>query len=76
MADNYRPAIADYFDELESRYGVQFAFDQLSDSELLEVERLGRHAIEEDARVTAEEKQALRPLLLLIGHQKEKRGLS
>ncbi|MFA9460209.1 hypothetical protein [Thiohalorhabdus methylotrophus] len=78
MSDDYRPALADYFDALEAKYADasgDFSFDALSDEELLEVERLGRHAIYEDAQVTAQEKINLQPLLLLVEKQREKRGL-
>ncbi|MFP4560816.1 MAG: hypothetical protein ACLFRB_09305 [Thiohalorhabdus sp.] len=78
MADDYRPALADYFDQLEAKYADgngDFSFDALSDEELLEVERLGRHAIYEDPQVTAQEKINLKPLLLLVEKQREKRGL-
>ena len=75
MTDDYRPPIADYFDRLEAAYGEEFSFDRLSDEELLELERLGRHSIERDERVTAGEKKALQPLLQLIDMQRKKRGL-
>ncbi len=75
MDENYRPELADYFDRLEARYGAQFSFDVISDEELLELERLGRHAIEQDNRVSAQEKQALAPLLVLIDKQRTRRGL-
>jgi len=76
MNDAYRPAIADYFDQLEADYGEEFSFDRLSDEELLELERLGRHAIEQDEQVRADEKKALQPLLQLIDMQRRKRGLA
>lgn len=76
MSDDYRPAIADYFDRLEASYGENFSFDRLSGDELLELERLGREAIERDMQVSAGEKKALQPLLQLIAMQKHKRGLS
>lgn len=79
MSDDYRPALADYFDKLEEKYAGgdgDFAFDALTDEELLEVERLGRHAIYEDPKVTAQEKINLQPLLMLVEKQRQKRGLS
>lgn len=76
MPMEYRPPVADYFDALEARYGDQFSFDRLSDEELLELEKLGRHAIQQDSQVTAQEKHALQPLLLLIDKQRAKRGLT
>ncbi|MEJ2508642.1 MAG: hypothetical protein P8009_04020 [Gammaproteobacteria bacterium] len=76
MNDAYRPAIADYFDQLEAAYGDDFSFDRLSDEELLELERLGRHAIEQDEQVRADEKKALQPLLQLIDMQRKKRGIA
>jgi hypothetical protein len=78
MADDYRPPLADYFDELEARYADadgDFSFDALSDEELLKIEELGRHAIHEDTGVTTQEKLNLQPLLDLIGKQRAKRGL-
>lgn len=71
--DSYRPPLADYFDELEDRYGEAFSFDRLTDSELQEVERLGRDAIEQDPNVTEVEKVNLRPLLMVIEQQQAKR---
>lgn len=75
MGKIYRPELADYFDLLEQQHGEGFSFDVLSDEALLTLERLGRHAIGQDPRVTAQEKQALQPLLVLIGHQRTQRGL-
>ncbi|SFD61375.1 hypothetical protein SAMN05660831_01988 [Thiohalospira halophila DSM 15071] len=78
MADDYRPALADYFDELEARYADangDFSFDSLSDEELLKIEELARHAIYEDGQVTTQEKLNLQPLLDLVGKQRAKRGL-
>lgn len=75
MMDDYKPAVAFFFDDLEAKYGGQFNFDALSDEELLELERLGRHAIEQDGQVTATEKQMLAPLLTLTAKQREKRKL-
>lgn len=76
MADDYRPELADYFDSMEAKYGEGFSFDSLSNEELLTIERLGRHAIEVDDKVTKEEKRALAPLLDLVMSQRTKRGLS
>ena len=52
-----------------------FTFDKLTDDELLTLERLGRHAIDEDTEVTWQEKQNLAPLITLIEIQRKKRGL-
>ncbi|MEK8088408.1 hypothetical protein [Thermithiobacillus plumbiphilus] len=76
MTGEYKPPVANYFEALESRYGDNFNFDRLSDSELLELERLGRQAIEIDPLVTSAEKQMLAPLLTLMAKQKQKRNLS
>lgn len=75
MNEAYRPELADYFDQLEQQHGEGFTFDVLSDEAILKLEQLGRHAIEQDPQVTAEEKQALQPLLVLISHQRTRRGL-
>ena len=78
MAEEYRPPLADLFDQLEEKYGDasgEFSFDSLSDEELLQVERLGRKAIYEDPNVTAQEKINLQPLLQLVDKQRAKRGL-
>lgn len=72
--DDYRPPLADYFDQLETRHGENFSFDRLTDAELDEVERLGRDAIEYDPNVTEVEKVNLRPLLMVIEQQRAKRG--
>ncbi|APZ43980.1 hypothetical protein [Acidihalobacter ferrooxydans] len=72
-AAEYRPPLADYFDELERRYGDQFSFDKLNDEELATVERLTREAIEHDPRVSAVEKKNLAPLLTLLDMQRGKR---
>ena len=76
MTDNYRPPLADYFDEIEAKYGEDFTFDKLTDDELQTLERLGRHAIDQDQRVTWQEKQNLAPLITLIEIQRRKRGLN
>lgn len=76
--EDYRPPLADYWDEMEAKYGDaggDFSFDQLTDAELLELERLGRQAIHEDPRVTSQEKINLQPLLTLVEKQRAKRGL-
>lgn len=75
MTETYKPPVAHYFETLESHYGDTFNFDRLSDSELLELERLGRQAIELDPLVTSTEKQMLAPLLVLTAKQKQKRNL-
>lgn len=75
MTEAYKPPVANYFETLESCYGDNFNFDRLSDSELLELERLGRQAIEVDPLVTSTEKQMLAPLLVLTAKQKQKRNL-
>lgn len=72
---DYQPPLAHYFSELEARYGDAFSFDRLNDEELLELERLGRDAIERDPRVSTVEKANLKPLLTLIEMQRRKRGL-
>lgn len=76
--EDYRPPLADYWDEMAAKYGDasgDFSFDQLTDAELLELERLGRQAIHEDPRVTSQEKINLQPLLTLVEKQRAKRGL-
>jgi len=76
--EDYRPPLADYWDRMEAKYGDasgDFTFDQLSDDELLEMERLGRQAIYEDPNVTSQEKINLQPLLMLVEKQRTKRGL-
>jgi len=78
MSDDYRPPLADYWDQLEAKYADSsgdFSFDSLTDEELLELERLGRHAINEDPNVTGQEKINLQPLLMLVEKQRTKRGL-
>jgi len=78
MSDDYRPPLADFWDQMEAKYGDSsgdFSFDSLSDDELLEMERLGRHAINEDPKVTGQEKINLQPLLMLVEKQRTKRGL-
>lgn len=70
----YRPPLADYFEDLERRYGDQFSFDRLSAEELETVERLAREAIENDPRVSPVEKKNLAPLLTLVEMQRRKRG--
>jgi hypothetical protein len=76
MSDDYRPPMADYFDELEARYGADFMFDRLADEELMEFRRLAREAVERDPKVTAEEKKALTPLVELLDRIRIKRGLT
>lgn len=76
MSDDYRPPLADYFDQMEAKYGDGFTFDQLADEELLTLEKLGRQAIDEDPRVTWQEKRNLAPLLTLVELQRQKRGLN
>lgn len=75
MSDDYRPPLAGYFDEIETKYGAEFSFDKLSNDELLTMERLGRHAIDEDEQVSWQEKHNLAPLITLIEMQRVKRGL-
>ena len=72
----YRPPLADYFEDLERRYGDQFSFDRLSMEELDTVERLARDAIDNDPRISAVEKKNLTPLLTLIDMQRRKRNAS
>jgi hypothetical protein len=73
-AAEYRPPLADYFDDLEKRYGDQFNFDRLSIEELETIERLARDAIDNDPRVSAVEKKNLTPLLTLVDMQRRKRA--
>lgn len=75
MTDDYRPPLADYFDQIETKYGAEFTFDRLADDELQTLERLGRQAIDEDERVSWQEKKNLAPLITLIQMQRAKRGL-
>lgn len=75
MTETYRPKLADYFDEMEIKYGHDFSFDRLTDEELLTLEHLGRHAVDEDVQVTWQDKQNLAPLITLIELQRAKRGL-
>ena len=63
------------FDEMETKYGHDFSFDRLTDDELLTLEHLGRHAVDQDTEVTWQEKQNLAPLITLIELQRAKRGL-
>lgn len=72
---DYRPKVAIYFDELEAKYGPQFMFGELTDEELLKLERLGHLAIKKDSQVTEQEKKLLEPLMTLIEKQKMKRNL-
>ena len=72
----YRPPLADYFEDLERRYGDQFNFDRLSLEELDTIERLARDAIVNDPRISAVEKKNLTPLLTLIDMQRRKRNAS
>ena len=72
----YRPPLADYFEDLERRYGDQFNFDRLSMEELDTVERLARDAIDNDPHISAVEKKNLTPLLTLIDMQRRKRNAS
>lgn len=76
MSDDYRPPLADYFDQMEKKYGDGFTFDRLDDEELVTMERLGRDAIERDPRVTWQEKKNLGSLITLIEMQRQKRGLN
>ena len=75
MTEDYRPPLADYFDQMETKHGEGFTFDQLSDEELVMMEKLGRDAIERDPRVTWQEKKNLGSLMTLIEMQRQKRGL-
>ncbi len=75
MSEAYKPQLAIYFDKLEAKYGENFMFDVLSDEELLQLERHARHAIEQDPKVTMDEKQALSPILSVIEAQRRKRSL-
>ena len=72
----YRPPLADYFEDLERRYGDQFNFDRLNLEELDTIERLARDAIDNDPRISAVEKKNLTPLLTLIDMQRRKRNAS
>ena len=72
-AADYRPPLADYFDELERRYGGDLDFTRLSLDELKTVERLARDAIERDPNVTRVEKKNLAPLLTLVNMHRRKR---
>ncbi|MEF8794380.1 hypothetical protein [Thiohalorhabdus sp.] len=77
--EDYRPPLADHWDRMEAKYGDEsgdFSFDQLTDEELLEMERLGIMAIYQDDWVTSQEKINLQPLLTLVEKQRTKRGLS
>ncbi|MEJ2059175.1 MAG: hypothetical protein P8079_11535 [Gammaproteobacteria bacterium] len=73
MTDDYRPPLADYFDELEQKHGGEVNFEKLSLEELDELERLARHAIEQDPKVSQVEKVNLKPLLTLLELQRNKR---
>ncbi len=76
MNDDYRPPLADYWDQMETKYGDGFTFDKLSDEELVTMEKLGRDAVERDPRVTWQEKKNLGSLITLIEMQRQKRGLA
>lgn len=76
MSSEYRPAIADYFDELENHYGNEMSFDKLSDDELEHLAKLAEHAIKHDPKVTQVEKANLGPLMTLIEMQRKKRNLA
>lgn len=74
MSDEYRPPLADYFDALEKKYGADMIFEKAQDEELMELQRLAKHAIQEDAQITQVEKANLKPLLTLIELQRSKRS--
>ncbi|ADC70607.1 hypothetical protein TK90_0090 [Thioalkalivibrio sp. K90mix] len=59
MTDDYRPPLADYWDQLEARYGGGFNFHQISRDELAQLVEHLRHAVKEDPQVTDVEKQNL-----------------
>ncbi|MCA1791037.1 MAG: hypothetical protein LC667_14630 [Thioalkalivibrio sp.] len=59
MHDDYRPPLADYWDSLETRYGVGFTLDAIQLEELQELERHLRAVVEQDPRVTQVEKANL-----------------
>ena len=64
-----------FFDQLESKYGERFTFEALTDTELLNMERLTHEALERDTRITEDDKKSLRPLLMLIEKQRRYRQL-
>ena len=68
-SEGYHPKIVRYFDGLESKYGERFTFDILADSELLKMECLTREALQRDTRITEDDQNSARPLLMLIEKQ-------
>ncbi|OOC11239.1 MULTISPECIES: hypothetical protein [Thioalkalivibrio] len=70
MTDDYRPPLADYWDELESRYGGGFNFQQISREELDQLIGHLRQAVNQDPQVTEVEKQNL---ALVLKHAEESR---
>lgn len=70
MTDDYRPPLADYWDELESRYGGGFNFQQISREELDQLIGHLRQAVNQDPQVTEIEKQNL---ALVLKHAEESR---
>ncbi|WP_018869034.1 MULTISPECIES: hypothetical protein [unclassified Thioalkalivibrio] len=70
MTDEYRPPLADYWDELESRYGGGFNFQQISREELDQLIGHLRQAVNQDPQVTEVEKQNL---ALVLKHAEESR---
>ncbi|WP_018936944.1 hypothetical protein [Thioalkalivibrio sp. ALJ24] len=70
MTDDYRPPLADYWDELESRYGGGFNFQQISREELDRLIGHLRQAVNQDPQVTEIEKQNL---ALVLKHAEESR---
>lgn len=70
---DYRPPLADYFNELERRHGAELDFSRLSLKELETIQRLALDAIERDPNVTQVEKKNLAPLLTLVDMHRRKR---
>ena len=70
MTEDYRPPLADYWDELESRYGGGFNFQQISREELDRLIGHLRQAVNQDPQVTEIEKQNL---ALVLKHAEESR---
>lgn len=73
MSDDYRPPLADYWDQLESRYGGGFNFHQISRDELAQLVEHLRHAVREDPQVNEVEKQNLGLVLKHAEQTLEKR---
>ena len=74
MSDDYRPPLADYWDQLESRYGGGFNFQQISRDELAQLVEHLRQAVKNDPHVTDVEKQNLGLVLKHAEQALEKRS--